>query len=268
LDEDIGVSDVTTQTLFPSPKTAQAVIISVGEGVLAGITLAMSAFVMRDSKVKFMPLEMDGRRVKPEQQVAYIEGDIGAILGAERTALNLMSRLSGIATLASKFVEAVKPYKAKIMDTRKTTPGLRVLEKYAVAAGGGTNHRIGLYDQMLIKDNHLAAVGYDWGKVASAVSSARKKRIRTEIEVQDIAQFRKALEICPDVIMLDNMGIKNVKEAVALRDNGHFELLLEVSGGVNLRNARKFAAAGVDMISIGALTHSAPALDFSLEIVG
>ncbi|MFA5164441.1 MAG: carboxylating nicotinate-nucleotide diphosphorylase [Candidatus Omnitrophota bacterium] len=267
MDEDIGASDITTKALFPKPRTAQAVILSGGEGILAGITVAMSAFVMRDSKVKFMPLEMDGRRIYPERQVAYIEGDIGAILSAERTALNLMSRLSGIATLASRFVEAVKPYKTKILDTRKTTPGLRTLEKYAVATGGGTNHRIGLYDQMLIKDNHLAALGYDWGKVASAVSSARKKRIRTEIEVQDIAQFRKALEICPDVIMLDNMGIRHVKEAVALRDNGHFELLLEVSGGVNLRNVRKYAAAGVDMISIGALTHSAQALDFSLEMV-
>jgi nicotinate-nucleotide pyrophosphorylase (carboxylating) len=267
LDEDIGALDITSQSLFPAPKTAQAVIIAGEKGVLAGITVAMATFLMRDAKAKFMPLEMDGRRVKAEQQVAYIEGDLGAILSSERTALNFLSRLSGIATLTSAFVEAVKPYKAKILDTRKTTPGLRLLEKYAVGVGGGTNHRIGLYDQMLIKDNHLAALGYDWEKVGSAIASARRKKIKSEVEVQDIGQFKRVLEFNPDIIMLDNMGLKEIEEAVAFRDNGRFELKLEVSGGVNLRNVSKIAASGVDMISIGALTHSAKALDFSLEIV-
>lgn len=268
MDEDIGASDITSQALFPEARKAQAAIIAGDEGIIAGIPAAMATFMMRDAKAKFMPLEMDGSRVRPGQQVAFIEGDIRAILSAERTALNLLSRLSGIATLTGAFVEAVKPYKTKIMDTRKTTPGLRILEKYAVGVGGGTNHRIGLYDQMLVKDNHLAALGYDWYKVRSAILSARKKKIRTEVEVQDIAQFKHVLEMCPDIIMLDNMGLKEIKEAVALRDNGHFELLLEASGGVDLKNAKKFAAAGVDMISIGALTHSVKALDFSLEMVG
>lgn len=268
LDEDIGAADVTSHALFKHTKTAQAAIIAKDKGVLSGMTVAMAAFLMRDAKVKFMPLEMDGRRVKAGQQVAYIEGDLNAILGAERTALNFLSRLSGITTLTSAFVDAVKPYKTKIMDTRKTAPGLRLLDKYAVSVGGGTNHRVGLYDQMLIKDNHLAALNYDWDKVGAAIASARKKKIRTEVEVQDIGQFRKALGLGPDVIMLDNMGLKEIREAVALRDNGHFELQLEVSGGVNLKNAGRIAAAGVDMISIGALTHSVKAVDFSLDIIG
>lgn len=266
--EDIGAGDITSQALFKSPKTAQAAVIAKDGGVLAGMTVAMATFLMRDAKAKFMPLETDGRRVKAGQRIAYIEGELSAILGAERTALNFLSRLSGIATLTSAFVEAVKPYKTKIMDTRKTAPGLRLLDKYAVSIGGGTNHRIGLYDQVLIKDNHLAALNYDWDMVGSAIASARKRKIRAEVEVQDMGQFRKALGLGPDVIMLDNMGLKEIKEAVALRDNGHFELQLEASGGVNLKNAGKIAAAGVDMISIGALTHSVKAVDYSLEIVG
>jgi nicotinate-nucleotide pyrophosphorylase (carboxylating) len=144
---------------------------------------------------------------------------------------------------------------------------MRLLEKYAVSAGGGSNHRIGLFDQVLIKDNHIAATGNNWDLIAEAVKSARKKRIKSEVEVQDITQFRKVLEMGPDIIMLDNMTLKEIKQAVKLRDNGHFEVKLEVSGGVNLRNIRKFASSGVDLISIGALTHSAKAIDFSLEIV-
>ena len=155
LDEDVGAGDITTNALFPKPKTIQAVIISGCEGVLCGITIAMAAFVMRNSKIKFMPLAMDGERIRPEQQIAYIEGDAKAVLSAERTALNFLSRLSGISTLTAEFMEEIRPYKAKIMDTRKTTPGLRLLEKYAVKIGGGCNHRMGLWDQVLIKDNHI-----------------------------------------------------------------------------------------------------------------
>ena len=267
LDEDVGAGDITTNALFPKPKTIQAVIISGCEGVLCGITIAMAAFVMRNSKIKFMPLAMDGERIRPEQQIAYIEGDAKAVLSAERTALNFLSRLSGISTLTAEFMEEIRPYKAKIMDTRKTTPGLRLLEKYAVKAGGGTNHRIGLHDQVLIKDNHLAALGYDWDAVARVMGSSRRRKVKVEIEVQDLRQFKEAIRLNPDIIMLDNMGLKDIKTAVAMRDDGHYELKLEVSGGVSLKNVKKAASTGVDMISIGALTHSASAVDFSLEIV-
>ncbi|MFA5094927.1 MAG: nicotinate-nucleotide diphosphorylase (carboxylating), partial [Candidatus Omnitrophota bacterium] len=142
-----------------------------------------------------------------------------------------------------------------------------LLEKYAVSTGGGTNHRIGLFDQVLIKDNHIAAAKNNWDLIAEAVKSARKKRIKSEVEVQDLTQFKRVLEMGPDIIMLDNMTLKEIKQAVKLRDNGYFEVKLEISGGVNLRNIRKFASSGVDLVSIGALTHSAKAIDFSLEIV-
>ena len=214
-----------------------------------------------------MPLVMDGEWFRPEQQIAYIEGDAKAALGAERTALNFLSRLSGIATQTAEFVEAVKPYKTKIMDTRKTTPGLRLLEKYAVKTGGGTNHRIGLYDQVLIKDNHLAALGYDWNEVARAIESCRRKKVKVEVEAQDLRQFKEIIKLNPDIIMLDNMGLKEIKAAVAMRDDGHYDLQLEVSGGVGLKNVKKIASTGADMISIGALTHSVEAIDFSMEII-
>jgi len=243
------------------------VIISGEEGVLAGIPIAMATFVMRDSNIKFMPLAADGQWVEPEKQIAYIEGSSNAILSAERTALNFLCHLSGIATLTARFVEAVKPHKVKIMDTRKTTPGLRILEKYAVGAGGGTNHRLGLHDQILIKDNHLAALGYNWEAVARTIEASRGKNIKAEVEVQDLDQFKRVIGLNPDIIMLDNMGLKDIKAAVALRDEGHHGVKLEVSGGVNLKNAKTIAATGIDMISVGALTHSVKALDFSLEIV-
>ncbi|MDD5073085.1 MAG: carboxylating nicotinate-nucleotide diphosphorylase [Candidatus Omnitrophica bacterium] len=267
LDEDAADRDITSAALFQKPKTAQAAIISGEEGVLCGITIAMAVFVMRNSGIKFMPLAMDGEPIRPEQQIAYIEGDAKAILSAERTALNFLSRLSGISTLTAEFVEAVRPYRTKIMDTRKTTPGLRILEKYAVKTGGGTNHRIGLHDQVLIKDNHLAAAGYNWDAVSRAVRSCQRKKIKAEIEVQDLKQFNEALKINPDIIMLDNMDLKEIKSAVALRDKYRHGLRLEVSGGVNLKNVKKIASTGVEMISIGALTHSVKAIDFSLEIV-
>ena len=181
--------------------------------------------------------------------------------------MNFLGHLSGIATLTAQFVEAVKPHKVKIMDTRKTTPGLRILEKYAVGAGGGTNHRLGLHDQILIKDNHLAALGYNWEAVARATEASRGKKIKVEIEVQDLDQFKNVIGLNPDIIMLDNMSSKEIKSAVALRDESHYGLQLEVSGGVSLKNAKRIASTGIDMISIGALTHSAKAIDFSLEIV-
>ncbi|MFH1779149.1 MAG: carboxylating nicotinate-nucleotide diphosphorylase [Candidatus Omnitrophota bacterium] len=272
LDEDIGGGDITSQAIIPKRVKVQAKIFAREPGVLAGIAVSMAAFQLLDSKIKFMPLVLDGRTFKANEVIAYTEGDARAILSAERVALNFLSRLSGIATLTAKFVTAIRPYRTKIMDTRKTTPGLRILEKYAVGIGGGYNHRMGLYDQILIKDNHLKVVSYKWPIVHSAVARAKRKRIKTEIEVTNLREFKSAIKTKPDIIMLDNMSVREIKEAVKLRNslrttNRALKTQLEASGGVDLKNVKKIASAGVDMISIGALTHSARPIDFSLEIV-
>lgn len=226
----------------------------------------MAAFKLLDPKIKFMPLVLDGRAFGPDAAIACLEGNVQSILSAERTALNFLSHLSGIATLTSKFVTKIKPYKTKIMDTRKTTPGLRILEKYAVAAGGGCNHRLGLYDQILVKDNHLKAADYDWMAIHNAIRRYKKKGIETELEVANLNELKEAIKLDPCIIMLDNMGVKEIKAAVKFLRSLRSEIKLEASGGIGLNNVRKIAATGVDMISIGALTHSAPPVDFSLEI--
>lgn len=231
----------------------------------------MTAFKLLDSKVKFMLFVLDGRAFKANDVIAYIEGNVQAILSAERIALNFLSHLSGIASLTTKFVKAIKPYKTKIMDTRKTTPGLRALEKYAVRVGGGYNHRMGLYDQFLIKDNHLKAVNERWPMVYNAISKAKRMGLTTEIEVTTLKEFKEAIKPKPDIIMLDNMGVGQIKKVVKLRNSWcakdrALKTKLEVSGGMNLNNVKKFASTGVEMISVGALTHSANPIDFSLEI--
>lgn len=247
-------------------------IIAKEPGVLAGIFVSMAAFKLLDPKIKFMPLIRDGKTFRANAVISRVEGDVRSILSAERVALNFLSRLSGIATLTSQFVAKIRPYKAKILDTRKTTPGLRSLEKYAVAAGGGHNHRSGLYDQILIKDNHLKAACYDWARIHSALKAGEKRRVVTEVEVANIREFKEALKCRPDIIMLDNMSLKEIKKAVKLRDSlsaiGHRpSTKLEVSGGVSLNNIRTIAATRVDMISVGALTHSFKPIDFSMEII-
>ena len=227
----------------------------------------MAAFKLLDPKIKFMPLVSDGKSFKTNAVIARVEGNVQSILSAERAALNFLSRLSGIATLTSKFVNKIKPYKVKIMDTRKTTPGLRLLEKYAVAAGGGCNHRLGLHDQILIKDNHLKAIDYDWAALCHTIRKYKKRRVNTEIEVSDLKELNEALKLTPDIIMLDNMGIKEMKAAVKSLRSLRSNIKLEASGGVSLKNVRKIAATGVDMISVGGLTHSSNPIDFSLEII-
>ncbi len=222
---------------------------------------------MLDPKVKFMPLVSDGKAFAAGAVIACIEGNVQTLLRAERVALNFLSRLSGIATLTSQFTDRVKPYKTRIMDTRKTTPGLRALEKYAVTAGGGYNHRSGLYDQLLIKDNHLKSADYDWAAACRAIRRYKKKGVKTELEVADLSEFKEAVKLVPDIIMLDNMSIKEIKAAVKLLRSLRSDIRLEVSGGVSLNNVRKIAATGVDMVSIGAITHSAKPIDFSLEII-
>lgn len=226
----------------------------------------MAAFKLLDPKIKFAPLIRDGKAFRAGSLIASIEGNIQSLLKGERVALNFLSRLSGIATLTSQFVNKIKPYKTKIMDTRKTTPGLRLLEKYAVVAGGGCNHRMGLYDQLLIKDNHLKAADYDWAEICHAIRKYKSRGIKTELEVANLKEFKEAIKLVPDIIMLDNMSIKEIKAAARLLRSLRSEIELEVSGGVSLNNARKIAATGVDMVSVGALTHSARPIDFSLGI--
>lgn len=269
LSEDIGSGDITTSLVFEKDLVVSAGIIANEECVIAGLDIAKWILDALDERIVFRPLYTDGDRVKKEKKVISIKGSIKSILTAERTILNFLGRLSGIATLTNEFSKKVKGTKARIYDTRKTTPGLRILEKYAVAAGGGVNHRMGLWDGILIKDNHLAGSrlqgsGSGQGVIRDNVEKAKRRGYKNiEIEVDNLKQYKEVLESGANIIMLDNMKIEDIKKAVRLRTPG---LLLEVSGGVSLENVAKIARTGVDRISIGSLTHSAPSIDFSLEI--
>ena len=260
--EDVGHGDLTTQLTVPQDAQGRGVILAKETGVLAGIEAARLVFHEVDPTLRFTALKADGDRLEPVQAVARIEGRLASILTAERLALNLLQRLSGIATLTRKYVEAVAGTQARILDTRKTTPGLRALEKYAVRVGGGHNHRFGLFDGILIKDNHIAAAG----GVRAAVTRARARAphgLRVEVEVTTLAELEEALEAGADVILLDNMDLPTLRQAVA-RAAGRARL--EASGGMTLERVRAVVETGVDFISVGALTHSAKALDLSLEI--
>lgn len=267
LAEDIGSGDITTNTLIPERQKGEAYVIAKEDMVLSGIGIFKRVFQVinrQQSAVnsRFKERFKDGERVKRGKIIIEMSGNMRVLLTGERTALNFLQRMSGIATLTKRFVDAIKGSKAKILDTRKTTPGLRMLEKYAVKCGGGLNHRFGLYDGILIKDNHIKAAG----GVIKAVKKARDNApplMKIEVETKSIKEVKGALKCRADVIMLDNMDIETIKEAVRFINK---EALIEVSGGVNLQNIRGIAAAGVDYISIGALTHSAKAVDISMEI--
>jgi nicotinate-nucleotide pyrophosphorylase (carboxylating) len=262
LSEDIGAGDVTSKALVESQAAGQAVIVAKQDGVLAGLPVAKMVFQAVDPTVVFRMLKRDGGRIKNGEKLALIQGKTKGILSAERTALNFLQRLSGIATLTSKYVEETKGTKARILDTRKTTPGLRALEKYSVSAGGGQNHRMGLFDMVLIKENHLKAVGGISRAIVRARSKSRGKKI--EVEVRNLNEAREAVESKPDWIMLDNMRIDQMRKAVQLIRSASRTIKIEASGNVNLKNVRNIGLTGVDFISVGALTHSAPALDMSL----
>lgn len=283
LSEDIGARDITTASVFHRSKTGEFVITSKQDALVCGMNIAEAVFEAVDSSVRFKPLVRDGAMVVQDKAVAYIEGNCLSVLSAERTALNFLCWLSGISTLTSSFVEAVKHTKAKIMDTRKTVPTLRRLQKYAIKIAGGENHRMGLYDQVLIKDNHISlaltpptAIKDKKSAVGMLLQNAKTNAGRgklIEIEVDSIDMFESALNHNPDIIMLDNMNIENIQKSVAMRDAHRikvgdvgFKVLLEASGSVNLGNVREIAECGIDRISIGALTHSAPSADFSLEV--
>jgi nicotinate-nucleotide pyrophosphorylase (carboxylating) len=266
LREDIGNGDVTTSALIPSKQVSRAVIIAKGDFIVAGLPFAERIFQLLDKNVKFRALKKEGGRVKAKDIIARVTAHTASLLMAERTALNLLQRLCGIATLTGKYVQSVKGLKVKITDTRKTAPGLRYFDKYAVRTGGGYNHRYGLFDGVLIKDNHIAAAG-GVGKAVKAARLHAHHIMKIEVEVKDIAQVKEALSAGADIIMLDNMGIGQMKKAVDIIRKKNPGTIIEASGNVALENVRSIAETGVDLISAGALTHSAPAADISLKIV-
>jgi nicotinate-nucleotide pyrophosphorylase (carboxylating) len=266
LAEDLIKGDVTTEALIAGDRRGTGFIVAKKEGILAGINVAKQVFHRVDPELKVEFLLEDGAGVKPGSKVANVSGRITGILGAERVALNFLQRLSGIASETNRYVEAVKDLPVRIMDTRKTTPGLRVLEKYAVRVGGGENHRMSLGDGILIKDNHLAALRSQGLNVKQIVAKARQnspQRLPVEVEVGTVSEALEAVEAGADIVMLDNMNLENMRKAVK---SIHGRALVEASGGITLDNVRSVAETGVDFISIGALTHSVRALDISLEL--
>lgn len=275
LKEDIGKNDLTTRPLIPETSSSRAVITAHEDCVVCGIEIAEMVMSTVDYSVRFKPNCDEGADVGEGKEVAFLEGSTAAILRAERTMLNFMTFLSGIATKTRAYRKITLPYGTRIMDTRKTIPLLRYLEKYAVTVGGGTNHRMGLYDQVLIKDNHIffrkqRHDGSESVTLKDLVVEARKsspKGTIVEIEVASLEEFSDALAGKPDIIMLDNMEVDHVKACIEIRKISKSKPLLEVSGGINLDTVEKYARTGVDMISVGELTDSVSAIDMSLHIV-
>jgi nicotinate-nucleotide pyrophosphorylase (carboxylating) len=257
LAEDLGEGDLTSDALVPEDATAAASILLTERGVVSGLEVARAVFAELDPNVRFDPITADGEPT--EGEIARLEGRARALLGGERLALNLLGRLSGIDTLTRRYVEAVAGTGVEILDTRKTTPGLRTLEKYAVRCGGGRNHRLALDDGILIKDNHLRVAG----SIGAAVELAQATGAEVEVECDTLEQVEEALAAGADVILLDNMMPALLTRAVALTGG---RAKLEASGGVTLESVRAIAETGVDFVSIGALTHSARALDVSMEV--
>lgn len=263
LREDLGDGDITTNSLATEKEDSKALIRAKAKGVIAGLPIAKRVFQKLDPTVVCVDNIGDGEEIKPGDILSEINGGTRALLSGERLALNILQRLSGIATLTSKYVKAVEGLPVKILDTRKTAPGLRILDKYAVSVGGGYNHRFGLFDGVLIKDNHIAIAG----GVAEAVAAVRKRykqKYKIEVETSGLEQVKEALIAGADIIMLDNMSPEQMRKAVRLIDRN---ALVEASGGINIKNVREVAETGVDFISVGALTHSPSALDIGLYLV-
>jgi len=264
LAEDVGSGDITTALTVPAHARAEAVIVARANGVLAGVDVARAVFATIDPRIMFEAEIEDGSEIEPGSLIANVQGGAPGILTGERVALNFVQRMSGIATLTAKYVALVAHTQAKILDTRKTTPGLRLVEKYAVTVGGGQNHRFGLYDGILIKDNHIAVVG----GICAAVTPAKGRAphtLKIEVEVTDLDQLEEAIDSGADAVLLDNMPVQTLRRAVEIAAG---RVILEASGGVTEENVAGIAETGVDLISVGALTHSAPALDISLEFGG
>lgn len=272
LREDIGKADITTGFVIPAGKRVKAVLLAKEDFVVCGLDIARLAFRQKDRNLSFVPLVKEGAAVKNGKSIARIEGNARPILIAERVALNFLSLMSGIATNTRRFVEAVKPFKVKIMDTRKTLPLLRGLEKYAIRAGGGYNHRMRLDEMILVKDNHLKIIGGYSGLAKLLRNTVSPRDHKIELECENLEEFMQALILNPDIIMLDNMSIKDMKKAVIMRNRfstsiTYLRPALEASGGITLENVKAAASTGVEMISIGALTHSVVSVDISLEFL-
>ena len=273
LAEDLASGDPTTDTLIPPGRTGRALVVAKSEGILAGGVVAVAVWKRLDPAIRVVSILPEGSPLRPHDPssgregdvIAEIEGDTAAILKGERTAINFLQHLSGVATETNRFVRAVEGFPARIMDTRKTVPGLRSLQKYAVRVGGGSNHRRSLGDGVLIKDNHIEALRDEGVGFGEAVRRARTRHtLRIEIEVETIEQVSEALEAGADILLLDNMTVPEMAEAVALV-NGR--AITEASGNIDIDNVREVAATGVDLISIGRITHSPKALDISLDLV-
>ena len=265
LREDLSLGDATTDALTPDDLVGSANLVARTTGVLAGVEAACLVFRTVDSEIEAVPLVQDGLRLEPGQTIARISGPMGEILKAERTALNLLQRMSGIASMTAELVDAVKGTDARIIDTRKTAPGLRALDKYSVTAGGGANHRFNLGDLVLIKDNHLETLAAEGLGIADVVRRARQNarhNLRIEVEVETVAQAGEALEGGADIILLDNMSPDDMAAAVKLVDG---RALTEASGDISMATVRAAAESGVDLISVGALTHSVKALNIALD---
>lgn len=262
LAEDLGSGDITTQKIVPQEAITTAVIHAKQDGILAGNEIAQYVFQYLNPQIKYVECKKDGETLEFGDVIAKIEGDAQTILSGERLALNLLQRLSAIATKTKEFADCIKGYSAKIADTRKTTPGLRLLEKYAVTVGGGRNHRFGLYDAVMIKDNHIKVAG----GILEAINKVRQSiphTVKIEVEVESLEQVELALIGKADIIMLDNMSTELMLQAVEMIKG---QALVEASGGVNLLTIENIAKTGVDIISVGAITHSVMALDISLDI--
>lgn len=262
LEEDIGSGDITTNAIVSPEMEATGIIHAKDTGVLAGVSVARRVFELLEPEIAFQEKLADGAALAPGTVIAEVHGSARAVLTGERLALNLLQHMSGVATRTAKLVAIAAPYGAKLVDTRKTTPGMRLLDKYAVRVGGGSNHRLGLYDAMLIKDNHIQVAGSISAALARAKAYA-SHMTKIEIEVEDLAGVREALAGGADVIMLDNMAPEMMREAVGIIDH---RAVVEASGGIDETTLAAAAAAGVDVISVGALTHSVKALDISMDI--
>ncbi|MDD4907468.1 MAG: carboxylating nicotinate-nucleotide diphosphorylase [Candidatus Omnitrophica bacterium] len=260
LSEDIGSRDHTTELFIPKDMKIRAVITANEDGVICGVDIVRQVFQALDKQILVQPRVKDGQCVKKGKVLMVLSGKARGIVTAERVALNFVSMLSGVATHTRKFAEAVKPYKVKILDTRKTFPGLRLLQKYAVRMGGGYNHRMSLDEMVLIKDNHLH-INKDYRKYLKLA-----KKYKVEVEVENLQEFKEALGSGIDMIMLDNMSVSDIKKAVWLRNNFHQQTKLEASGNISLANIRRYASTGVDYISIGSLTKDIQSLDVSMEV--
>ena len=265
LDEDIGTGDITTMATIPPDHRSKGIIHAKDNGIIAGLPVAETVFSLVDERLKFFSRVNEGQRVQPGTILAEVEGPTRGILLGERLALNLMQRMSGIATRTREMVDALQGLPVRLVDTRKTTPGHRILEKYAVRVGGGHNHRFGLFDAVLIKDNHIKGAG----GIAKAIEASRRQiphTMKIEVEVESREQLLEALEAGADIIMLDNMSVPEMREAVSLIKSRAPHVTVEASGNVTLETVREIASTGVDVISVGRLTYSVRSLDISLDL--